>query len=195
MGIGEIRAVDGGFTLGSGDDAKKMSLGTLMMMLNLERTNNLDLQVETYANDIIKRNTKINQLTEFMTECRRLQAEGWGDGTNSGQVFTLTIDGVTKNLWAGENSWAKELGITWTQHKSYPGGKKPTDPDAIQEWNQVWETNISAIKSKIDVLNNDSQVENIKLQNIMEKRSNAFEAATQVMSTDNDSIKSILRNL
>lgn len=195
MGIGEIRAVDGGFTLGSGDDARKMSLGTLMMMLNLERTNNLDLQVETYANDIIKRNTKINQLTEFMAECRRLQAEGWADGTNSGQTFKLTIDGVTKNLWVGENSWAKELGITWTQHDKYAGGKKPEGDSYIQAWNQVWEANISTIKSKIDVLNNDSQVENIKLQNIMEKRSNAFEAATQVMSTDNDSIKSILRNL
>ncbi|MDL2263276.1 leucine-rich repeat protein [Synergistaceae bacterium OttesenSCG-928-I11] len=55
--------------------------------------------------------------------------------------------------------------------------------------------NWDAIMSRIDTLNNDSQIENIKLQNLLEKRTNAFEMATRVMDTNNESIQSILRNL
>jgi len=38
-------------------------------------------------------------------------------------------------------------------------------------------------------------MDNIKLQNLLEKRGNAFEMATKVMATNNESIKSVLRNL
>ncbi|MDR1534540.1 MAG: hypothetical protein LBU64_05505 [Planctomycetota bacterium] len=43
--------------------------------------------------------------------------------------------------------------------------------------------------------NNDSQMDNIKLRNLLEKRGNAFEMATKVLDTNNQSIQSALRNL
>jgi hypothetical protein len=38
-------------------------------------------------------------------------------------------------------------------------------------------------------------MDNIKLQNILEKRNNAFEMASKVMDTNNQSLQSIVRNL
>jgi hypothetical protein len=45
------------------------------------------------------------------------------------------------------------------------------------------------------MLNNDSQMDNIKLQNLLEKRGNAFEMATKVMDTNNQTVQSVIRNL
>ncbi len=74
-------------------------------------------------------------------------------------------------------------------------GGRPGDKDKAKIWDDKMEANIQNVKSAIDMLNNDSQLANIKLQNLLEKRNNAFEMASKVMATNNQSVQSVLRNL
>ena len=189
--IGTVQATGGVFTvMGANGQKQQVDLSTLMMMLNLDRTKNLDSQIAIQLSEIQDRNKTIGQLTEFLSWCRSQKAAGKDDGspTNGDK---LTINGETKPC-QGKGSWAELLGIQWTDVIGSRGDKTGSDLD---KWNLQWQTNIDNIKSKIDMLNNDSQMDNIKLQNLLEKRGNAFEMATKVMSTNNQSIQSVLRNL
>ncbi|MCL2000573.1 MAG: hypothetical protein FWG74_03990 [Planctomycetes bacterium] len=179
-GTPTVTASGGMFTVTDAQGNKTtVDLGTLMMMLNLERTENLDNQIAVQMQEIMDRNTQIEQLTELMMWARDQKANGKNDQN-------VTINGVTKPA----ATWAAELGVPWVDP-----GPKPSKSDDIDAWNAKWDTNIQNIKSQLDMLNNDSQVANIELQNLLEKRGNAFEMATKVMDTNNQSVQSILRNL
>ena len=191
MAIGSVQASGGLFIL---TDAKGVSqqvdLGTLMLMLNLDRTKNLDDQIAMQLDEIQKRNATLSQLTELMAVCRKRKEDGLDDGSPT-DGLPVTLGGVTKPI-QGPGSWAEAFGITWTDVICNRGDKAAPKDDI---WNGKWDANIQAIKGKIDMLNNDSQMANIKLQNLLEKRNNAFEMTTKVMDTNNQSIQAIIRNL
>ena len=189
--IGSVQASGGVFTVTDAKGQKQqVDLGTLMMMLNLNRTENLDNQIAIQLSEIQDRNKTLTQLTEFMAWCRAQKGAGNDDGSPTAGA-KLTINGETKPC-QGPGSWAEQLGIQWTDVYQSRGDKSG---DKLAKWNGEWDANINNIKGKIDMLNNDSQMDNIKLQNLLEKRGNAFEMATKVMQTNNQSVQSILRNL
>ena len=237
INIRSIEASGGAFYVTDASGNKqKVDLGTLMMMLNLDRVNNIDKQIEAQIAEITERNNRLKELTEFMSLLRSMKANGTGDqqhkeipvseltkydpmkhftvltividgvtylrpknfdSIKDGKVYSkemipanLTMNGQTKPIY-GPGSWAEEFGITWTP----AGGARPSKDSDKDMWNQRYEANINAIKGQIDMLNNDSQMDNIKLQNLLEKRSNAFEMATKVMDTNNQSVQSTIRNL
>lgn len=174
--IANISSAAGQFYV-TGADGKKQSvdLGTLLMMLNIDRVNNLDKQIEDIVNEIQARNALIEDLTFFMSECRSRKAS---DGSFNAFTKVKAPSGTScSELW-------DDLGPKWSNNTKDKSTKEAS-----------WDANINAIKSKIDTLNNDSQMDNIKLQNLLEKRSNSFEMATKVMDTNNQSLQSILRNL
>ena len=179
MSIGSVQASGGLFIL---TDAKGVSqqvdLGTLMLMLNLDRTKNLDDQIAMQLDEIQKRNAVLSELTAFMAECRRRKTE---DPNNFHFVGVPGPNGRTFS-----EMWNAEVGAKLWQ------GTSSTDPKVRDA---CWDADINAVKGKIDMLNNDSQMANIKLQNLLEKRNNAFEMATKVMDTNNQSIQAIIRNL
>jgi len=227
MSVGSVQASGGIFTVTDANgQQQRVDLGTLMMMLNLQRTENLDQQIAIQLEEIKERNDLITQLTEFMAACRKAKA----DGTQSvpPKVDETKLNKLEKELndlkaksnpnqkdidkkqqeydkektkvdaakaeaakFTNFDKMAEDLGIPWS---SISGGK-PSNKDKAAEWDTKWSENINNIKSKIDMLNNDSQMDNIKLQNLLEKRGNSFEMATKVMDTNNQSIQSILRNL
>ena len=195
--IGSVQASGGVFSImGANGQKQQVDLGTLMMMLNLDRTKNLDSQIAIQLSEIQERNNKITQLTEFLSACRSHKASGKDDGCPDGSKSSdgsgmLTIGGVTKSI-QGVGGWAETLGIQWTDVQWHRDSSNAPGKD---QWNAQWDANISAIRGKIDTMNNDSQMANIKLQNLLEKRGNSFEMATKVMDTNNQSIQSILRNL
>ena len=189
--IGSVQASGGVFTVTDASGQKQqVDLGTLMMMLNLTRTENLDKQIAVQLSEIQDRNKTLTQLTEFMAWARAQKAAGNDDGTPTSGA-KLTINGETRPC-QGPGSWAQLLGVQWVDVQGSRGNKSGSDLD---KWNGEWDASINNIKAKIDMLNNDSQMDNIKLQNLLEKRGNAFEMATKVMQTNNQSIQSVLRNL
>jgi hypothetical protein len=170
---------------------QQVDLGTLMMMLNLDRTENLDKQIALQLDDIQKRNDLIKELTEFLSAARKAKAGGSDDANNvtmNGETHPL---GGTGNATSEANSWSAKYGISWSD----VGGGRPSDKDKAATWDAKFDANIANIKSKIDTLNNDSQMDNIKLQNLLEKRGNAFEMASKVMDTNNQSVQATVRNL
>lgn len=158
-----------------------VDLGTLMMMLSLKRTENLDKLVAEQLDDMQTRNKMIAALTEYMSLARSAKADN--------KSFPTDVD-----LKGGRklSDVLAALGIRWTP---VPKTVANDSTDKKEKYNQAWETNISNIKSRIDVLNNDSQMANIKLQNSLEKRNNSFEMASKVMQTNYQSLQSIVRNL
>ena len=191
-GLGSVTSANGMFYVtDAGGNVQQVDLGTLMMMLNLDRTQNLDQQIAIQLDVIQKRNDTIKQFTELMSWARDRKAGGKDDGS-PGAGEKVTIDGVTRPCQgtAGD-SWAETLGFTWTD----VSGERPSNKDDAAKWDAQWDANINAIKGKIDMLNNDSQMDNIKLQNLLEKRGNSFEMASKVMDTNNQSIQAVIRNL
>jgi hypothetical protein len=197
---GTVTAANGGFIVTDAKgNAQQVDLGTLMMMLNLDRTQNLDNQIALQLEDIQKRNDLIKALTDFLSQARSLKTGGKDDNTGgTANQLTLTVNGQTMTKYvggtsSGEDSWAKYFGLDtgWAD----PTGNRPTDKDQAAAWDAKWDANIANIKSKIDTLNNESQMDNIKLQNLLEKRSNSFEEASKVMATNNESNASVIRNL
>ena len=181
--IQTVTASGGSFMIvDANGNAQKVDLGTLMMMVNMDRTGNLDVQIAEMINEIQERNNEIKTLTELLAWCRTSKANGTDDGSPS-RGCPVTINGVTKPC-QGPGSWAEYFGFEWCD--------RPKDKS---KWDAAWDTNIANIKAEIDLRNNDSQMANIELQNLLEKRGNAFEMTTKVMETNNQSIQSILRNL
>jgi hypothetical protein len=195
MSVNGITASGGSFFVEQNGVKQKVDLGTLMMMLNLDYTQTLDKQLADQVSEMQDRNSKIKAATEILTTLRSLKAEGKDDGWAAGagkdhRAIMLTIDGVTKPL-QGKDSWCADLGINY---KDIAGGR-PDDDDDAKLWDDKMEANIQNVKSSIDVMNNDSQLANIKLQNTMEKRNQAFDMAGKVMKSNYDSIRGTLSNL
>jgi hypothetical protein len=178
-----VQALNGVFTVmgADGKTPQQVDLGTLLMMLNLDRTKSLDSQIAVQLAEIKERNTLIQDLTDLLSDMRQRKA-----ADNKGVDGLFSRDGTAPSGTKYSELWAKHAGTDWS---SKPKDAKKDEKDA------AWDANINAIKGKIDMLNNDSQMDNIKLQNLLEKRGNAFEMATKVMDTNNQSIQSILRNL
>lgn len=175
LDISSLSASGGRFNLvDSSGQVQSLDLGTLILMLQLERANGLDKQLGEIINEMNGRNQKIKNLNEFIEQARKLKAEGKGDDAE------VTINGVKKS--AAE--WAKELGVTWTPVK----GTK-------EEIAAKWDTNLQNLKTALEMQNTDSQQTSLKMQNLLEKRNNVFEMASKVMATNNTSVQSIIRNL
>jgi hypothetical protein len=194
MSVNGITASNGSFYIEQNGVQQKVDIGTLMMMLNLDYTQTLDKQLSDMVNEMQTRNGKIKAATEILTTLRELKAQGKDDGWAAGagkdhRAIQITIDGVTKPL-QGKDSWCSDLGINYTDMR----GGRPDDDDA-KLWDDKMEANIQNVKSSIDMMNNDSQLANIKLQNLMEKRNNAFDMAGKMMKTNYDSIRNTTANL
>lgn len=172
---------DGAFYITDKDgNTTEVDLGTLMMMLNLDRVSNLDRQLEAQLTEIQERNALLTELTEFMDSCRAAKANGQGPGF-PGQMTALEY-----------KEKLSEFGISCD---ALPASVKPSKDEDKKTWEAQWDAVISSIQSKISNLNNDSQMANIKLQNLMDKRNNAFEMASQVMKSNTGTVESVIRNL
>ncbi len=252
-----IDVKDGKFIIiGADGQALEADLGTLMMMVSMKRTDNLDNQIALQLDDIQKRNAIIGAMTDAMNKARQAKQDQGKDSPNLISVkpadpskfepdetwkisspykveTKLGPDGKMQYIVNPGNMSLEDFKKKAVNHELtpqpvfehlIPDPKEPykytvRDPISGEEltlrqfakrydipWKNIdngkdknakddWDANIANIKSRIDILNNDSQMANIKLQNVLEKRNNSFEMCTKVMQTNNSSVQSILRNL
>jgi hypothetical protein len=188
-----VTASGGLFTITDAQgNTQKVDLGTLMMMIQMDTVENLDAQIAIKLEEMQSRNDQIKMYTDMLSWCNNMKATGKDDNPvvdGKAVEATITLGGKTQTYKA----WAEELGISWTD---IPHDKDTAeDKDNLDSWNAAWDANISAIQAEIDMMNTDSQMDNIELQNLLDKRSNAFQTATQVMSTNQESVEATLRNL
>lgn len=197
--VGQVQSSgDGMFIV----DGHKMDLGTLMMMLQLDRTEQLDKQIQDQMNEISQRNNKLKAMNELLSAMRKAKSDGSNDNIN------VTIDGKTKPLYskmesytdknwlgikqtkqrevAADDSWAKEYGIKWTDIN---GGASKKTRDG------QWDTNIENLKGVIDGMNSDSQLSMIRLQSLIDKRNQAYEMASNTLQKVSQNLDKLVGNL
>ena len=159
-------------------DGVTYDLGTLMMAIGFERSENIEAQVVDQANSMKKRNALLEQYSQLIAACR-----GNSDGMDVRNV-TLT-DPDTGEPINGKDFMEKY-------------GPWPIPGDAYNDGNWAKETKeaaIEAIKGKMDSLNSDSQMDMIRLQGLMSKRDNIYQAITNLMKKDEGSKSTVVSNL
>lgn len=179
--VGQVQSSGDGMFVVNG---QKMDLGTLMMMLQLDRTKELDRQIEDQMNEISQRNAKLKNMNELLSKMRKMKSDGSDDDGS------ITIGDQTKSLWRGTDnkgtgSWAKEYGINWTDIN---GGASKKTRDG------QWDTNIENLKGVIDGINSDSQLSMIRLQSLIDKRNQAFEMASNTLQKVGQNMDKLVGN-
>lgn len=162
----------------------KVDLGTLMMMVNMKTVENLDAQIAAQLDEMQARNDEISALNSVMNCMNHCKSEGLAINDST----TLVINGETMNL----KEVCNDLGLPFD---TMTCGSNKKDAKDHEQWVSNIDADIQMVKSKIDALNTDSQMDNIELQNLLDKRSNAFQMTTQTMNTNNESVEAVIRNL
>ncbi len=184
MSTGAVTPSHGSFMIRAADGkSRAVDMGTLMMMVNVEYVDVMDVQLEQQIEVMEDRNFQIKAATEVMSQLRTAKSAG-----SNPDNISITVDDTTKTL----KDWCAYLGISYT---SGVGSRPGSGSDKQNTWDSKVEANIQNVKSAIDLLNNDSQIDSIRLQDLMEKRSNALQKASNLMSSRNDALESLNRNL
>lgn len=197
--LGEVKAQDGHFVVNLNGKPVAVDINTVAMLVGLRQSENINEQVAAEIAEAEARNTRIDELTQFMAACRTAQSGGEDDDKTK-----VTINGVTKPISPAPgnekgNSWAEYFGLypqSWSdiKHAESEGGQWDSSSN-IEKRRTSWDANINNISSQIDMLNIESEKSNNRLQDLMQKYSGAFEKVTSVMDANANSIRTIISNL
>ena len=142
-------------------DGKKMDLDSIIMMLQMQRTDNLDQQIKDQMDNINNLNEKLQECDSVMNELRQCKQEKKESPSMKVQDFFVS-NGI-----------------------SLPSGKY-TDKE--------WDSAIGNLKSYVDSISSKNEQDMIRLQSLMNKRSQALQMASnllQKMSNAKNSIANI----
>lgn len=164
-----------------------MDLATMMMLLNIDMTETYDNQISARMLDMQTRSNNMKKMTEALNLLRGESAKTeYLDSAVVRRAENLLAEcGVTSitRIASDTGGWAENV---------CKADKKTGDVTLVKA---ALETMIENVKSVLETMGNDSQLENIKLQNVMQKRSNSFEMTTKIMDSNKQTLESIIRNL
>lgn len=149
-------------------NGQKYDMESLLMALQMERAENLDAQLMDQANAIKKKNQQLAAANAALIAARTARKEG--KVTNEPAAYRNYINA---NL---------------------PDGRDKTGND-YKHNSKEWDTNINNLKTHIDTLNSDSQMDMIRMQSLMNKRNQAFELMTNSVSKLSKNKDSIISNI
>jgi hypothetical protein len=165
-------------------------MGTLLMTLGLERSENIEAQVLDQANGMKKRNRLLEGLSHTLAT---LRATPKGEKDNSNIIYTYEEDsGCPKDDGSG-NYTIKELFEELGMGPLKSEKQFTAEPD--WQWGHIERQEaIELIKGKMDSLNSDSQMDMIRLQGLMSKRDTVYQSITNTMKKDEGSKNTIVAN-
>ncbi|WP_028879843.1 hypothetical protein [Terasakiella pusilla] len=170
-----------GIVYGASQSQGDFDVGTLMMMLSLERADSLESQLKDQANQMKNINDEIKMANHFMAEARRLKESAGDEVSNESSATPFKMaDGTT---------------VTMTEFFKSRGVSKDTTGNDTKHNKGEWDVNIEHIKTHADSLNSTSQLEMIRLQSLMNKRNQAFEMASNVMNKLSGVMDKIIGNM
>ncbi|PTX91919.1 hypothetical protein DB346_23465 [Verrucomicrobia bacterium LW23] len=152
-------------------DFSKLSLDTIMMMVNTDRANMLDAQVRAKAAQIKSKNDLLVQANNMYAQMKDLQNQA---ATNTDK-FT--------NMPADMKKFLDQNGI-----------KYDTTGNDVKHNKDEWEINLGYMKTFIDNLTSSSQLEMTELQSIMNKFNQTTEGLSNWLSKDSQSKNTIVGN-
>lgn len=150
-------------------DGQKYDMESLLMALQMERAENLDAQLMDQANAIKQKNELLAQANAALVAARKAK-KGDKTVTSEPTEYRNFID------------------------NHYPEGRDNTGNDKRHNGKE-WDININNLKTYIDTLNSDSQMDMVRMQSLMNKRNQAFELMTNSVSKLSKNKDSIISNI
>ncbi|WP_461833099.1 hypothetical protein [Desulfothermus sp.] len=178
----EITRIDGGMFV---MDGQTYDLGTLLMVIGFERTENIENQIMEQAEQMNKRNKILEGLSNILATLNSASEDKVID-MNNYDTGIPKPDG--SGNYSGKELW-KEVGLPDLKSEEKFGG---VDYCWGKEERQEA---ISLIKAKMDSLNSESQLDMIRLQGLMSKRDNIYQSISNLMKTDQKSKDNAVSNL
>jgi hypothetical protein len=149
-------------------DGQKMDLATLSMAVNMQRAELLDKQMGDQLNAMKDRNNQIKQMNDLLNKLR--QGRPSGDGSSAPPALT-----------ADEKKLLASLGVNLPT-----GSMKAADYDS-----KILET----MKTSIDNLNSQSQMDMLRFQNISDKRDLTYKMISNQIDKFSNTMQSIVQNM
>jgi hypothetical protein len=155
----------------------QLNIPELILAIQVERGQILDNQIKDQMEEMQKRNATLRELNAAMSALRGARPDGKPDTKKDISNVTFTgADGTPKNAV----SYLQGLGV------NVSGG------DISQT---KWDDNIANIKTAVDSINNQSQMDMVRLQGLMDKRNQAFDMMTNTISKSGKSLDGIIGNM
>ncbi|MGI9275661.1 MAG: hypothetical protein ACR2PT_12555 [Endozoicomonas sp.] len=155
------------FILGEPVDFSKPSLDALVMSVLTARAEIIEEQLREQIADIQQKNAQLEEANDWLAKAKAEKATAGTSGTSE---FTEEF----KNFW-------DSLGA------EYQDGDDHNSAD--------WDVNIEGLKSKIEALTSQSQLETTKLQQTINKYNQAFEMLSNFINKYYQSLSTIIQNL
>lgn len=154
--------------LGKRVDLTKPSLDALVMSVLTARASILQTQLEDQINGIQEKNDQLSEANDMLALAKDLKAKA---GTSGSRAMT------------------PEMVKFWDKLKA----KKADGTNNYTS--QEWDANIEGLKSRIEALTSQSQLETTKLQQTINKYNQTFEMLSNFISKYFQSQSSIIQNL
>jgi hypothetical protein len=146
---------------------QQMSLATLIMFVNMQRAELMDKQMGDQLSAMKDRNDQTRQLNELLNELRKGRPAGDAAAT------VISLSGEMKTL-------CDSLGIKLPEGQSL----KAADYDAKV---------IEQVKTGLDNLNNQSQLEMLRFQKLSENRDNIVKLISNYIDKNAKTLEDIFR--
>jgi pimeloyl-CoA synthetase len=154
----------------AGVDRSQMNLGDLIMLIQSERAELLESQLQDQVKQMQYINAKIKEANDWLAQARSLKEQA--------------TDKKCSEEPQAMRDWADANGINMSD----------VNNDKLHTKSE-WEGPIASIKAHIDGLNSSSQMEMIRLQSLMNKRNQAFEMMTNALNKISGSMDKVIGNI
>ncbi len=154
-----------------------MDLQDLLVKLTSNRANAIEQEVTPLSLRIRKRNAFLEDLGNALAFLSKLQARFADDDEGDETTSFLPTDSD------GAGALTIQVLIRLGVSASYTVRK-----DTLEEW-------VQKVKTKIDGLNNDAQLDMNRLQSLVDRRDQSYETATELMSAVSDTRSKTIDNM
>ena len=165
----------GSFILGEPVDFTKPSLDALVMSVLTARAEIIEEQLREQIEEIQQKNAQLEEANDWLARAKAQKADAGTSDTASFALPTDDSNGVSfRDFWMG-------IGAT------HQDGDLHNSAD--------WDVNIEGLKSKIEGLTSQSQLETTKLQQTINKYNQSFEMLSNFINKYYQSLSTIIQNL
>ncbi len=170
-------------------NGEKVNFQDLMVAVTEQRAATIEKEVEPMSTRMTNRNKRLESLGNALSDLSGIEAAFKSDD-NGG---TWSLDYLKQPSAATRAVLDSIEGGLWGYGKSGAGEGKGTEGYFITKSN--CEKAIQLIKTQIDKLNNEASADMTRLQSLVDRRDEAYSAATSLMQKIADTTSSLIKNL
>ncbi|AMO57852.1 hypothetical protein GZ77_12795 [Endozoicomonas montiporae] len=158
------------YTLGEKVDFSKPSLDALVMSVLTARADIIQVQLREQIESIQEKNKRLEEANSWLVKAKNEKQKAADKGTTGTTTFTNEFKSVWNRF--GANSFEG------SEHNS-----------------SQWEVNIEGLKTQIEALTSQSQLETTKLQQTINKYNQSFEMLSNFINKYYQSLSTVIQNL